>query len=33
MFDMTDMVWKDSYDANASDYRSPEVVKDWYAAG
>ncbi|KAH8752940.1 hypothetical protein BGZ57DRAFT_912299 [Hyaloscypha finlandica] len=33
IFDMTDMVWKDSYDANASDYRSPEVVKDWYAAG
>jgi hypothetical protein len=33
IFDMTDMVWKDSYDANASDYQSPEVVKDWYAAG
>ena len=31
VFDMTEMRWKDSYDANALAYRTPEAVKGWYA--
>lgn len=33
VFDMTEMTWKDGYDAAARDYESPTVVKDWYAGG
>lgn len=32
VFDMTTMQWKDSYDANAQPYVTPEAVKSWYAA-
>ncbi|KAL9602700.1 MAG: hypothetical protein Q9219_001690 [cf. Caloplaca sp. 3 TL-2023] len=31
IFDMTEMRWSDSYDANAVSYTTPQVVKDWYA--
>ncbi|KAH7125761.1 hypothetical protein B0J11DRAFT_606285 [Dendryphion nanum] len=30
IFDMTDMRWKSQYDANASSYKSPQVVRDYY---
>jgi hypothetical protein len=33
IFDMTAMVWKSTYDANALTYESPLVVKDWYSQG
>jgi len=33
IFDMTAMQWKDSYDANAAAYESPEVIKGWYSNG
>lgn len=33
VFDMTDMSWKLGYDADADDYQSPQIVKDWYSAG
>lgn len=33
VFDMTNLVWKDSYDPNATSYKSPKIVKDWYDAG
>jgi Kelch motif len=32
VFDMTTLQWKDSYDADAEAYVTPEVVKSWYAA-
>ena len=31
VFDLSDMVFKDRYDPDASSYTSPEVVKRWYA--
>ena len=31
VFDLSDMVFKDRYDADAPVYTSPEVVKRWYA--
>ncbi|KAF2141130.1 uncharacterized protein K452DRAFT_288500 [Aplosporella prunicola CBS 121167] len=31
IFDMTALEWSDGYDADAADYESPQVVKDWYA--
>ena len=32
LFDMTDLTWKRNgkYDADAADYKSPQVVRDWY---
>ena len=32
VFDITDMEWKDSYDAGAGPYRTPEMVKQYYAS-
>lgn len=32
VFDLTTLQWKDSYDANAEPYTSPDPVKSWYAA-
>jgi hypothetical protein len=31
VFDMTTLQWKDSYDAEAEPYVTPEVIKSWYA--
>ena len=31
VFDLSEMVFKDRYDADASVYTSPEIVKRWYA--
>ena len=33
IFDMTDSVWKTGYDADEPPYQTPQIVKDWYAAG
>lgn len=33
VFDLTDLEWKDQYDAGASSYDSPDVVKTWYNEG
>lgn len=33
VFDMSTMVWKSSYDADAPPYQSPTVVKEWYSSG
>ncbi|KAM0334379.1 hypothetical protein ACHAQA_001405 [Verticillium albo-atrum] len=33
VFDMTELNWTNEYDADASDYDSPQVVKSWYADG
>ena len=30
IFDMTAMEWRDSYDAGAAPYTTPQIVKDWY---
>ena len=30
VFDMTDMKWKDRYDADAPAYKSPKVVREHY---
>jgi Kelch motif len=30
VFDLTEMKWKDKYNANAEDYITPAVVKSWY---
>ncbi|KAL9126010.1 MAG: hypothetical protein Q9217_004874 [Psora testacea] len=30
IFDLTEMKWKDSYNAGAPPYKSPQVVKTWY---
>jgi hypothetical protein len=30
IFDMTKLEWKDSFDAFADDYESPQMVKNWY---
>lgn len=32
IFDMTEMRWKNSYDAGAEAYKTPEVVKSYYRA-
>ncbi|KAK3313218.1 hypothetical protein B0H66DRAFT_569792 [Apodospora peruviana] len=31
VFDLSDMAWRDRYDADAAAYESPAVVRDWYA--
>lgn len=31
VFDMTEMRWIDGYNASAEDYKTPEVVRAWYA--
>jgi hypothetical protein len=33
IFDMTDSAWKTGYDADEPSYQTPQIVKDWYAAG
>ncbi|KAK2028033.1 hypothetical protein LX32DRAFT_640423 [Colletotrichum zoysiae] len=33
IFDVTDLQWKDEYDAEAAEYDSPAVIKSWYSAG
>ncbi|KAI0798301.1 hypothetical protein GGR55DRAFT_703499 [Xylaria sp. FL0064] len=33
VLDMTELRWTDSYDADAADYDSPAVVKQWYDDG
>ncbi|TGJ82613.1 hypothetical protein E0Z10_g6154 [Xylaria hypoxylon] len=33
ILDMTELKWTDSYNADAPDYDSPAIVKDWYDAG
>jgi len=33
IFDLSNMVWADRYDADAKDYESPSSVKEWYASG
>ncbi|EAQ85859.1 hypothetical protein CHGG_07112 [Chaetomium globosum CBS 148.51] len=33
LFDMTDMQWKDSYDAAAGAYERPSVLETWYNNG
>ncbi|GJC95003.1 kelch repeat protein [Colletotrichum higginsianum] len=33
VFDLTDMTWKDEYNADASSYDSPEAIKTWYNEG
>ena len=30
IFDMVDLTWKSSYDANAGPYTIPTTVGDWY---
>jgi hypothetical protein len=30
VFDMTEMKWKEGFDARAEAYRSPDVVRQWY---
>ena len=32
VFDVTDMVWRDSYDAGSGPYNTPKIVKDYNAA-
>lgn len=31
VFDLTDMIWKDRFTANAPAYQSPQAVQKWYA--
>ena len=33
VFEMTTLLWRDHYDADAPDYTSPDVVKKWYVDG
>ncbi|KAK0739457.1 hypothetical protein B0T21DRAFT_382487 [Apiosordaria backusii] len=33
VFDMPSMTWKYDYDADAGDYESPAVIKEWYRNG
>ncbi|KAK7910925.1 kelch repeat protein [Apiospora marii] len=33
VFDLTEMVWKDRYDADADAYDTPKMVRDWYTEG
>lgn len=30
IFDLTELVWKDEYDAKAEDYETPDMIRDWY---
>ncbi|KAJ0160036.1 hypothetical protein CTA2_8664, partial [Colletotrichum tanaceti] len=30
LFDMTDWVWKTDYDANAKEYETSSIIRDWY---
>ena len=32
VFDMVELAWKDSYDANAKPYTMPSAIADWYSA-
>ena len=32
VFDITDLEWKDRYDASAGPYQTPEMVKQYYAS-
>lgn len=33
ILDLNTMTWKDEYDADADEYDSPKLVKDWYRGG
>ena len=33
VFDMTKLLWKNEYDANAVDYAKPEEIANWYNNG
>ncbi|KAK8067105.1 Kelch repeat-containing protein [Apiospora hydei] len=33
VFDLTDMVWKSQYNADARPYDTPKMIQDWYAQG
>ena len=33
IFDLTDLVWKSEYDADADEYQTPDVIKQWYDDG
>ena len=33
IFDLTDLRWKDAYDADADEYEMPEIVQEWYNNG
>lgn len=33
VFDMKQLSWRDSYDANAADYDTPDDIQRWYAGG
>lgn len=33
LFDMTELKWKDSYDANAAAYERAAAIKTWYTNG
>lgn len=33
IFDMAELQWKDSYDADAAAYQTPQVIKKWYDDG
>ena len=33
IFDMHDLEWKDSYNADAPPYKAPDKVREWYANG
>lgn len=30
IFDLRRLKWTDEYDANASPYKTPQIVKKWY---
>ncbi|VUC31165.1 unnamed protein product, partial [Clonostachys rosea] len=33
LLDMTDLVWRDSYDPSLDEYDSPDIIKEWYQSG
>lgn len=33
ILDLPSLTWSSEYDAEAEDYESPKVVKDWYQSG
>jgi len=33
IFDLTDLEWKETYDADASDYETPSIIKSFYDDG
>lgn len=33
IFDLTELKWKDEYDAGAAEYDSPQAIKSWYEQG